>query len=78
MSSAILLVWSRNGSGQRNVRFILSATIVLLLVASWSALLSFGVFHPIGSWGMGLGFIVSIAAFLLPIVYNRLRHIENT
>lgn len=67
LSTIILVVWSRNGSGQRNFRVLATATIVLSLVASWATLLAFGVFHPVGSWGMALGFIISIGAFLCPL-----------
>jgi O-antigen/teichoic acid export membrane protein len=78
LSTIILVVWSRNGSGHRNFRVIATATIILSLVASWAALLTFGVFHPVGSWGIALGFIISIGAFFVPIVHNRFGRNDNT
>lgn len=78
LSVIILVVWARNGSGQRNFRVNATVIITLSLVASWVVLLSFGVFHPAGSWGMGLGFIISIGAFFVPIVHRRLSRNENT
>ena len=78
LSTIILVVWSRNGSGQRNFRVIATVAIILSLLASWAALLSFGVFHPLGSWGMALGFIISIGTFFVPIVHSRFGQNENT
>ena len=78
LSVIILVVWSRHGSGQRNFRVTATTIIILSLVASWAALLTFGVFHPVGSWGMALGFVISIGAFFVPIVPNRLNRNENT
>ncbi|WP_461535169.1 hypothetical protein [Spongorhabdus nitratireducens] len=78
LSTIILVVWSRNGSGKRDFRVIATAIIVLSLFASWTALLTFGVFHPVGSWGMGLGFIISVGSFFVPIVHNKLGRNENT
>ena len=74
----ILVVWSFNGRGNRNYRFFQTSVIIFLLVASWAALLFFGVFHPVGSWAMGLGFIISIGAFFVPIINNKLQRNENT
>ena len=78
LSIIILVVWSRNGSGQRNTRIIVTAIIILSLVVSWSTLLAIGVFHTVGSWGMGLGFIISIGAFFVPIIHNKLGRNDNT
>ena len=71
LATVILAVWSCNGSGQRNIRILATAIVVLFLVAAWAALVAFGVFHPVGSWGMGLGFIISIGAFFVPVLSNR-------
>ena len=78
LSIIILMVWSFNGSGNRNNRVLVASFIILLLVASWGALLSFGAFHPVGSWAMGLSFIISIGAFFVPVAHNKLINNENT
>ena len=78
LATIILVAWSRGGVGNRSIRAKISGVVLILLVASWLALLSFGVFHPIGSWAMGVGFIVSIAAFFVPMVYNKLHSNEHT
>jgi hypothetical protein len=70
LSTIILVVWSRNGSGPRNFRVIATRIIIFSLLVSWVALLTFGVFHPVGAWGMGFGFIISIGGFFVPIVRN--------
>lgn len=78
LAAAILLIWMRNGAGNRSSRNKVAGITIALLAASWVALLSFGVFHPIGSWGMAFGFIVSIAAFFVPMVYNKVHSNEHT
>ena len=72
------MVWLRNGSGEKSNRFKIAGVVLIALATSWVALLSFGVFHPIGSWGMGIGFAISIVAFFVPVVYNKLQSNEHT
>jgi hypothetical protein len=55
-----------------------AAITLSLLAGSWVVLLSFGVFHPFGSWAMGIGFISAIAAFFVPMVYSKVHTNENT
>ena len=71
LSTMILVVWLRNGAGHKVHRITAAGVLLVILVLSWVALLSFGVFHPIGLWGMGVGFLTSIAAFFVPVVYNK-------
>jgi hypothetical protein len=79
LATLILVVWSRSGAGAKSNRIKIAVITLAILVASWVALLSFGVFHPVGSWGMSIGFIVSIASFFVPVVYNNKVHRdENT
>jgi hypothetical protein len=78
LATIILVTWLRGGAGSWSIRAKISGVVLSLLVASWLALLSFGVFHPIGSWGMGAGFIISIAAFFVPTVYNKLHSNGHT
>lgn len=78
LATVILIVWVRSGAGNRSSRNKLAVITIGLLVASWVTLLSFGVFHPIGSWGMAFGFIVSIAAFFVPMIYNKIHKNEHT
>lgn len=78
LSTIILVVWLRNGAGHKTHRVIAVGFLLVILFLSWVALLSFGVFHPIGSWGMGAGFIASISAFFVPILYNKLCSNEQT
>lgn len=78
LAAIILVVWLRNGIGSKSIRVKVTSVFLLLMSASWLTLLSFGVFHPVGSWGMGVGFVVSIAAFFVPIVYNRMSRNEKT
>lgn len=73
LAAIILIAWSRGGSDNTVLRVKVAGAILILMVASWVALLSFGVFHPIGTWAMGFGLVVSITAFFVPIVYNKLR-----
>lgn len=68
----ILVVWAVYGKGDRNKRLIIAAVALLLIVMCWTALLNFGVFHPIGAWGMALGYIFSFLALFVPIVWNNL------
>lgn len=67
----IIVIWLRYGAGEKNSRVKVASVVLIALAASWLAILSFGVFHPIGSWSMGIGFLVSIAAFFVPAVYNK-------
>lgn len=78
LSTIILVVWLRNGAGHRTHRMTAVCVFLVVLFLSWVALLSFGVFHPIGSWGMGVGFITSILAFFVPMLYNKLLSNEHT
>ena len=72
LGTTILVVWVRNGSGDKAHRIRFTCVVIFLLVSSWLALLSFGVFHPVGLCAMAVGFVVSIAAFFIPMVYNKL------
>ena len=78
LATIILVVWLRSGAGDKVHRIKLVGVVLIILASSWVALLSFGVFHPIGSWGIGVGFITSMAAFFVPMVYNKLRSNEHT
>jgi hypothetical protein len=78
LSALILVVWLRNGAGDKTHRIMAVGVLLVILLVSWVALLSFGVFHPIGSWGMGVGFIASIFALFVPMLYNKLCSNENT
>lgn len=78
LASFILVLWSRGEAGTNISRVKIACIILAILVGSWVALLSFGVFHPVGSWGMSVGFIVSIAAFFVPVAYNKVHSNENT
>lgn len=78
LATLILVVWSRGGTGEKSSRIVIAVINFAILVASWVALLSFGVFHPVGSWGMSIGFIVSIASLFVPVVYNKVCSNENT
>ncbi len=78
IATIIFVVWSHSGPGSRGIRIKITCVAFVVLVVSWAALLAFGVFHPIGSFGMGTGFIISIAAFFVPMVYNKLQNNENT
>ena len=78
LATIILVVWLRSGAGDKVHRIKLVGVVLIILASSWVALLSFGVFHPIGSWGMGVGFITSMVAFFVPMVYNKLRSNEHT
>jgi hypothetical protein len=64
LATIILVAWALNGQGRKHNRVQISVITLLLLVASWALLLSFGVFNWIGSLGMSLGFIISITVFL--------------
>jgi hypothetical protein len=78
LAIVILAAWVHGGVGNRSKRVLLSSLVVLLLTSSWAVLLLFGIFHPVGSWGMAFGFIISIAAFFVPMLYSRLHRNENT
>lgn len=78
LATFIFVLWSRGGAGTKSSRVKITVITLAILVASWVALLSFGVFHPVGSWGMSVGFIISIAAFFVPVVYNKVHSNENT
>ena len=70
MSGTILLLWSLNGAGKRSHRFVITAILIGSLVICWSLILAFGVFHAAGSWGMGLGFLISLFALFVPVVHK--------
>ncbi|MFT5705632.1 MAG: hypothetical protein ACI8SK_001592 [Shewanella sp.] len=72
LATIILVAWALNGQGRKHNRVQISVITLLLLVASWALLLSFGVFNWIGSLGMSLGFIISITVFFIPEIYNRI------
>ncbi|WP_019622339.1 hypothetical protein [Amphritea japonica] len=78
LASVILVLWSRGGAGDKSSRIKIAVFTLAILVASWVALLSLGVFHPVGLWGMSVGFIISIASLFVPVVYNKVRSNENT
>lgn len=78
LAVVILVAWLCYGSGQRRHRVCIASLSLIILLGSWVALLTFGVFHPVGLWGMASGFAVSIASLLVPVVYNRLRSNEHT
>ena len=52
LATIILVVWLLSGAGDKVHRIQLVGVVLIILVLSWAALLSFGVFHPIGSWGL--------------------------
>lgn len=72
LSTIILVAWLHKGAGHKTHRVIAVGVLLVILLLSWVALLSFGVFHPLGSWGMSVGFIASIFAFFVPMLYNEL------
>jgi Na+/phosphate symporter len=78
LSTIILAVWLRNGAGDKTHRITAASVLLVILILSWVVLLSFGVFHPIGSWAMGVSFIASIVAFFVPLVYNKWCSNERT
>ena len=78
LATLILVVWSRCGVGAKSSRIKIAVITLCILVASWLVLLFFGVFHPVGVWGMGVGFIVSIAAFFVPVLYRKVHSNEKT
>ena len=77
LATIILIAWVLGGAGRKSKRVVIFSIVMLLLFASWAALLFFGVFHPVGSWGMLFGFIVSFAAFFVPMLFNRFNANEN-
>ena len=74
----ILVVWARNGKGKRKIRIYAASIILSALFSYWVALLSVGVFHPVGTYGMALGFVVSICSFFVPAVGNKISRHENS
>lgn len=78
LAALILAAWLWGGSGNLRSRAKIAGFTLLLLSTSWLALLLFGVFHPVGSWAMGVGFAVSVAALFIPSVHNRFQENENT
>ncbi|KPZ67637.1 hypothetical protein AN944_03979 [Shewanella sp. P1-14-1] len=78
LSTIILVVWLRNGAGDKTHRITAVGVLLVILALSWVALHSFGVFHPIGAWGMVVGFTASIAAFFVPVVYSKWCRNEHT
>ena len=75
LSSVVILVWWLNGSGKRLTRGIVSALYVVSLGICWCVFLKFGFFHVWGSISMGMGFVVSTLAFLVPVLHRKA--IEN-
>lgn len=74
----ILVVWARNGKGKRKIRIYAASIILFSLFLCWVALLSVGVFHPVGAYGMAVGFIISICSFFIPAVGNKLNRHGNS
>ena len=74
----ILVVWARNGKGVRKIRMYAASTIAFSLLSCWVVLLSVGVFHPVGAYGMALGFIISICCFFVPAIGNKLIRHESS
>lgn len=78
LATIILVVWLRCGAGRKIHRAWIAASLLVTLVVSWVTLLSYGAFHPVGSWGMAVGFVVSIVTFIVPMVYNKAQSNEHT
>ncbi len=78
LATLILVMWARYGKGNRKKRIITASVFILLLLACWVALLNFGLFHPVGLWGMILGFAFSMLAFLVPFISNKLSDYGNS
>ena len=72
LSMLILVIWTLKGSGSKKMRVLTSSLVFVLLISCWVVLLSYGVFHPVGSWGMALGFIISLFSLFIPVIGNRL------
>ncbi|BAJ01651.1 YesK-like protein [Shewanella violacea] len=78
LSMLILIVWTLKGSGSKKVRVLTSGLVFVLLISCWVVLLSYGVFHPAGSWGMALGFLIALFSLLIPAIGNRLVRDSNS
>jgi len=72
LSMLILVVWALKGSGSKKIRVLTSSLVFVLLISCWIVLLNYGAFHPVGSWGMALGFLISLFSLLIPVIGNRL------
>ncbi len=71
LAAIIIVAWLFNGYGEKRSRVNIATTLLIALFASWTMLLSFGAFHPMGALGIVSGFVVSIVAWFTPAVYRR-------
>ncbi len=71
LSAVILVVWLFGGPGLKKVRSLVAGLFLLSIALAWSALLNFGAFHPVGRWGLLLGFIFSITGLFVPIIFRK-------
>ena len=69
----ILVVWMRNGSGNKSIRANIASILILSIIASWISLFSFGGMHRLGQWGMIVGILLSILSFFVPLIYNKVQ-----
>ena len=66
----ILSLWGKHGPGPSRLRRSIAVTMICSLALCWVALLSVGVFAPIGSFGIQTGFLISIASFFVPWLWR--------
>ena len=79
LSTAVMAVWVLLGPGSRQKRIVVGALFLAVLALSWGLLLSFGVFHSVGSNAMACAFLVALGGLVVPFVWRylltRRRHV---
>lgn len=79
MSTALLLLWGKNGSGSSRSRWGIACSMIGSLLLCWFLVGKFGVFSAVGGNSLLIGFAITIAAFAVPSFHKKavLRDIDS-
>ncbi len=78
LSTVVLVAWLFGGPGLKKVRRLVAGLFLLPIALAWLALLNFGAFHPVGSWGLLLGFIFAVTGLFVPIIFRKVYDNRST